>query len=359
MRETPIYDEKKLKRLKETAKKSVAAGDNEMGEFGHSADDIEIFDLQKEKQVMMNKLKDELKIIDLEVGELKGEGETNRDVQYREDGNFYIDNNGKLETASLGELVTDASYGIEYNLNSSEVPRDVLKKYAVGRARSRIRSKFDMQLLHSKKQEKEREGNKRAEMFKGVIEERESGEYDKNFEIKPGLIFERNMINMVKQLEYDMPGLDIKINEVDIMKDMDQKIDFIITVKNIPHSRAVEVNESDKLEEKESKYGIQFTINPEATKQKMKQIERSIKYDVKDNEKINDLLLVTVPAQGGEVAKNYREWKKDGMKSGGPEKQFSNEVKIDFLKQLLDKIGKENIIGKNKNNLEEYYNKKK
>ncbi len=357
MRETLLINKKELI---QTARAAVAGNNIDINNFNQTKNDREIFELQKRKQIILNEMHQALKKVDNKEGIITANGEINRETKYDAQKNiFYVDNNGTLEKATLGDLITDASYGIEYNFNVAEVPRAVIKKYCLGKARAKISNLFDLQLLNQAEKQKKYKGDyRRADMFARVKTEIASGAYEKKFETSAGLIFEKNIINLIKQLEYDLPQLEIKVEEVDIIKDMDKKIDFIITVKNIPHHRAVRVDETKTENENRKRFGIQFTLNPTATAHKIDQINRSKRYGVTTTEKIDDLLLITVPVASKEIISNYQQWKNNDKKSGGPEGLFSSQIKIHFLKELLNKIGHNNIIEVYQDELEKYYKQK-
>lgn len=274
---------------------------------------------------------------------------------------FYIDNQGELDTATLGELITDASYGIEYNLEVDKLPRQMIKQYVVAKIKIKLRNLFDQQLLwQAESQAKQQRQSRRVGILKKVIKQRAPDKYEKTFGHSAGLIFEKNIINLLKQLEYDLPQLNIKIEEVDIIKDMDEKIDFIITLKNIPHHRAVNVEEDAKSTAVIDKktFGIQFTINPYALEHKARQIKEIKQRGITAKEKIDDLLLIRIPAGCREIISHYRTWQRNGKPPGGPEKLFEPQTKINFLKELLKNIGQVDIIEQHINELTNYYHQK-
>lgn len=360
MRETNLFKASKFKQLKSAAQQAIKGHSVEYEQLITNQHEQEIFNLQKEKQLIMQQLKEELKKIDQGVGKIMGSGEINRDVQYNFQKNiFYIDNHGQLNVATLGQLITDASYGIEYNLSVEQLPRQILKQYAVAKAKVKLRRLFDFQLLQQAElQAKQQHQHQRAEIFKKVINQQTTPEYQKIFERSAGLIFEKNIVNLLKQLEYDLPQLNIKVEEVDIIKDMDEKIDFIITIKNIPHRRAVNVEEENvqqTVQGNKKTFGIQFTINPYALEHKARQIEKIKQQGVVDKEKIDDLLLIRVPVGSREIVNNYKAWQQKDQPSGGPEKLFNAQTKINFLKEIFKNIGQANIIEQHLDKLHNYY----
>ncbi|PIR06795.1 MAG: hypothetical protein COV55_02385 [Candidatus Komeilibacteria bacterium CG11_big_fil_rev_8_21_14_0_20_36_20] len=318
----------------------------------------EIFNLQVEKQKIMQALHSDLEKIEQGSDLLEGQGEINRDVIYDKNKKiFYIDNNQKLEVATFGDLITDVSHGIEYNLNTGDIPRAILKKYATERAKSHIRKLFDIQLLIQAEAQHKKLGHSRKSEILSQVKEKHKTGID-NFENRAGLIFERDIINMLKQLQVDLPNLGIEIEDVNVIQDMDQKVDFIIKVKQ--HHRAVQVEESEEsLQDGHNKvFGIQFTLNPEATQHKMKQIEESIRRGVKQEIHIDDLLLITIPVSSNEIVRNYQNWQQLGKPTGGPERFYDINTKIEILGQLLEGIKANNIIDANKKNIARYYDSK-
>ncbi len=198
----------------------------------------------------------------------------------------------------------------------------------------------------------------RAGLFKKVIKQ-QTDEYQQIFARSAGLIFEKNIVNLLRQLEYDLPQLNIKISQVNILKDMDEKIDFIISLPSAAHRRAVNVEEFKPrvLKTNKKTFGIQFTINPYSLPHKIEQIKRVKQQGIIDKEKIDDLLLIKVPANSREIVNNYRNWQQNDRPSGGPEKLFAYQLKINFLKEIFKHCAQAGLIEHYEDKLKDYYHK--
>lgn len=257
-----------------------------------------IYEMQLEKQILIEELKNNIKELDLgkEIKEQNG-----RRV-FEKDGKFV---SGNMETVTIGELITDGEWDINYNLDAETIPRNIRKRYLIERTKIKLQRLLDDQIAVNEKESENVHFMKR-DAYKKSLEEKETE--------KAGLLAEKMIRNLLKKVSLDLGG-DFEINKADLYQDVNQKIDFIIR-RNI-RERGVRVEEDKK------NTGIQFTINTreDVIKHKTKQVEQANK-DLQPSDNIQDIILVSVPIK--EVNSVYGEWKKD-KKSGGPDKLWGVE----------------------------------
>ncbi len=325
-----------------------------------------VFDLQETKALIMQSLHAERACIDNKEL-LSGDGLINRNVVYNEDdgdGYFVItEADGDLTQATLGDLVTDIAYGIEHTIDTKAVPRNVLNQYVLEKAKAKIRQLFDIQLLLA---EEARLARGHDSQFRNFISSMRTskqkkleagGEYR---EKSSGLLFEQQMIDLIKQLEIDLPDLSISIAESDTLEDIHDKVDFVVEV--VAHKRGVYVEKEDQdIAPSEHVFGIQFTTNTseDSMQRKEQQVFRK-KRDLRfiQESKLDDLLLVAVPVTSNEVVRNYRVWEKLGKPSGGPAKLYDTNTKLQILEQLFQGIGQSDLVAEHREELVAYYDSK-
>ncbi len=322
----------------------------------------DIFDIQKQKALIMERLKQERELINKDE-QINGHGKINRAVSYKstaDESFFVVENGDKMEKASLGDLLTDLSYGIEHNIDSSQVPKNILREYIRQKAKIELGELFDLQLLSSDiERVKERNPRFAAFLEKQKKEKKKSYNQPTGYdymENKSGLIFEKELSAMLKELEVDLPELELELIKPDVLTDIHRKIDFIIRLKS--HKRGVYVEKDEaNIEPSDKIFGIQLTINTKPGKlwQKQAQVTKSKRQGF---HKLNDLLLITIPRATQKIIKNYRNWKKMGKSTGGPARVYDAQTKLKILEQLLKGIGQGELIKNNKDKILAYYNSK-
>ena len=107
-----------------------------------------IFEIQKEKQQIMEELRYNLRCIDNP--ECKPEREDgDRLVIYDLEKEVYIykSEEGDEQEITLGEILTDGEWGISYYLDPDTIPRDIKKKYFVENAKRKLRKLLDKQII--------------------------------------------------------------------------------------------------------------------------------------------------------------------------------------------------------------------
>lgn len=320
----------------------------------------EILVMQARKAQIMDRLSDDLKLIDMKSGKIRGQGQINRDVLYDEKkGVFFVDCDGKLGYATLGDLIADAVVGCEYNFSLENIPREVAKQYVVGRARAHLNQLFNRQLaLQEEKEALKKDHQTRAQHFRNAYNEMEEKDQDK--ERAAGKLFEQSIIHLIKELQYDLPDMDIEVQEANIIQDMDEKIDFIVRVNK--HHRGGYVEESQNLSynehEKPELFGIQFTMDTreETQKHKEEQIARSKKHGTRIL--VDDIVLITVPMSCKDVIEAYHKWRAQGCPPGGPARLYPAEVRARIVEKVLEKIGNKKDEEKRRGKIEKYFKMK-
>jgi len=284
-----------------------------------------IYSIQKEKQLIVEQLKEKLACLDNPDCRNEGEKE-DRPAKFDdlEDAFTYEDDKNVKREATFGEIMTDMDWGIYYHLDERSVPRLMVKKYLVERAKNNLRKLLDIQIIKS-----ETEGNishkLRKEAYLTLFREKASGKEKK----KAGFISEKMVKNILKKMNIDADA-PFQVKESDVFQDVDQKIDFIIHRKE--KKRGVRVEESETIKD----VGIQFSINPGVTEKKKEQVERAKKELKNENGNINDIVLVIFPIK---IAAELREkWEKGGRLAGGPDKYLGRDMRKKIFTDLIKNI---------------------
>ena len=294
-----------------------------------------IFNIQQRKQEMMQDLKKEFRMLDA------GDYEN----LYSEGSSVYIENEhlfvGEDET-TLGKILVDLDWDIPHRLDSS-IPREIHKKYLVERAKAKIHSELNEQIILEETHSVTLDGGIKYG-YKSLSREHTK---DKIQEI--GHTAEKIVKGFIKRISIDMPDSKFEVVEADAEHDVNRKIDFILVRKR--HHRGVGVEAQDIQ-------GVQFTTGRggKFRNHKLKQIEQSKNQDHSDDlEHINDIILVRASSKS--ILGAYKLWEKE-KKSGGPDldpqildhlitnlfKGFIDDDSINRIKQFsVHKPKKENI----------------
>ncbi|MFH0853716.1 MAG: hypothetical protein V1853_04915 [bacterium] len=287
---------------------------------------IEIVALQKQKQKIMLRLQNQIK--DLDDSEFRTEQESGSSLVTYENNELIVQGkNGQSEAISVGELMTDGDWGLDYSLDSETVPRAVRKQFAVESAKRELRQLLDRQIILHESEREDTHVYKR-ETYQRIREDKEIGREH------AGLIAEQMVRNYLKKLTFDAE-VDFEIVETDVHQDVEQKLDFVVHIKK-SHKRGVQVEAGAK-----ENVGIQFTINTEQETQekKKKQIEQAKRYN--QDEAVDDIILVTVPMK--QVMRQYRNWSRS-KDAGGPDKLWDNKTKKLIFNQVLKGVMDESDI---------------
>ncbi len=330
----------------------------------------EIYKLQKEKQKVMAWLTEKLADLDKETDEekyvietgareIEEGGEENAETEekirfdfdiedienleeergivgFNEDEQVfeYLDNENKVQKATLGEIVTDLEWDIGYDLTEiEEIPRAWKKRYLVERAKKTLLRLADEQIIISEK-ENETVGEMLQDTYESIRYGREIGA-DKR---KGGFVSEIIVRSFLKQLAIDK-GLPVKVEEADVYQDVVDKIDFILERQD--DSLGVKVEEGE-IKEENSSVAVQFTTAPDREKQKRQQIGRVERLKRKTGEEIPNIALVIFSKLQNKFLK--AEWEKAGRPAGGPGKFMNGEVKKELFEKVLQNLFSEKEI---------------
>ena len=277
-----------------------------------------IFDLQVKKQQVMLELKKRLSEIDKPPQEVGEQREGVRRVVKTDNGYIWLKNKDKKKV-TLGELMTDGEWGVEYDLDPETVPRVVRRRYLVERAKHELQQFADEQIILNEKSSQYVHEFKR-DTYGRIERDRK----DKSVESKAGLVAERMVRNFLKKVVFDLGGK-YRLLEVDVYQDVQQKMDFII--RRPAHDRGV------KVESSEENIGVQFTISQsEHTKrEKTKQIDRA-RHELGSEDKVRDIVLISLPLE--DVLEKFTLWS-EKKSAGGPDKLWSREQKQQILRGIL------------------------
>jgi len=286
---------------------------------GRQRREKEILRLQVEKQKIMDRLHYNLKSIDNAEKYPRVHEENAIDIRYDDDSSSFFA--GK-ESVSLGQLLSDGDWGIQYDLDES-VPRKVKKKYYVEEAKRRLRQFYDKQIS----QDNESICSKPEDLRR----------------LDEGIIVEMVVANLFSRLVFDAkPGFSLVPGNA--YEDGFLKADFILrTDKQI--QRGVHSNSSDG-----NVIGIQLYAGSSAKKieKKDQQIQRLLE---SGKLPFDDLVLVNIPLKGiKQIVVDYLTTMEDGKISpGGPTifMQISDKERI--IRGVLDKFVSDqeidNIVG--------------
>ena len=317
----------------------------------------EIAVLQEYKDQITDQLQEELRMVAEKKGIIRGQGTLNREAIYDARHNTFLVNcEGTLGSATLGDLIADVSLGSEYTLSLDSVPPELAKQYVLARAKTRIQQLYNRQVALQEKEKSEQGGKlTRAGYFEEALKDLDAKE--KGTETHAGKQFEQDAVHLLKQIQFDIPELGVEVEEVNVVQDMDEKIDFIVKIHE--HHRGVQVEEEEKVLGDDSVFGIQFTLKWKEDDLKVKQnkIDKSLHKGIRTQ--VDDVLLVTVPITCAEVKKAHEQWHAKGCPPGGPVKLYAQEVKLKILEKIVDHAGTKNIIEEHREKIEKYFNAKK
>jgi len=269
-----------------------------------------IFKLQKRKQKIMARLKEQLAEIDNPF-EKENIAEGANHVTYK-DGQFL---SGRQEI-TLGELLTDGEWGLDYHLDPASVPRVVRKKYLIEQAKQEIMDLLDRQIVTNESQSKSIDELKKEGYVRMIASENQE---------QSGKYAEKMVKNLLKKISIDQ-NLDIEVIDADAYQDMELKIDFIIKRKMAARGVNVETNDEDRI-------GIQFTStdSPEVVQKKERQI-RQAKKRLGREEKIQDIALVSIPLR--QIQAMVQEWKRNHL-PGGPDKLWNAGTRAEIFSKVM------------------------
>ena len=159
-------------------------------------------------------------------------------------------------------------------------------------------------------------------------------------------IAERMLKGFLTRIQYNHPGVRMKVESVNVVEDAELKYDLKITV--IRHRRGIAI-EGENLPREEyaalkKSVGIQLsTRQGSGTGGKGGQI-KEVKNLIGQHPEylgflkkpVDDIVLVKVPFETYQI--NFRRWLDEGKPSGGPEQYLTREEKIKILKAVTKDI---------------------
>jgi hypothetical protein len=292
-----------------------------------------IFDIQKEKQAVMRRLKESLACLDNPDCVPEPTAGADRASYDSESGRFVLspsDGRGRAAEATFGEVVTDLEWGIGHDLDKASVPRLMAKKYLIERAKHDLRRLLDRQITRS-----ETGSSAVHESKKGAYERLEAETESGEVEFKTGSMAEKMVKCILKKAVIDDGRLPFEVLDADVYQDVEEKIDFIIRRRD--RDRGVNVETSREAKD----IAIQFTVNPNAARRKMEQIRR-VKGKLLTQGDLDDLVLVVMPLPF--VQRLRHEWQDGGRPSGGPDKLMDrDEARTVFRGVLKDVLGEKEL----------------
>ena len=287
-----------------------------------------VFDIQKEKQLIMERLHENLRCVDDENCTPERPPKSRLVTFNEKENKFFVEiSDDSQESATLGDILTDGDWGLVYYLDPQSVSRMAQKKFFVKNAKRELRDLLDEQLVAGKPV-----GLKTA--MSGIARARrtvESGviNFDalKTLESLKGYIAEIAVKTFFQQLYID--GLiPFRVVEVDVYQDAIEKIDFIIHIEK--YKRGVEVEASSER----SNVAVQFTILKH-TAGKNAQISR-VKRDLVDSGAVDDIVLVKFPMKN--LIEFYQRWVDNDMPPGGPFQYSPLNLRQDLFKKILLRV---------------------
>lgn len=285
----------------------------------------EIFDIQKKKQAIMRELLGQLRRIDRGEQAMERVSKDARYIFQEGEALYWRQANGTNTPVTLGDLVTDQAWGIEYELDPYTASRQAQKDVVIARSKQKLQDLLDEQIkVHESSTTNNDEGLQGA--FSRSLDHSRHPERGPSF----GLVAEKILMQLAKKWVID-DNLGFKIEAGDAYEDIRQKIDFFIQRRRDARLRGVKVEPAKGLQNK----AIQFTINtdPDVLEQKRVQVYHSRRHLRRDkHRRIDDLMLVTFRSEA--IGAAYDEWLEQGRPPGGPANLFSEDVQ----RQLFDKL---------------------
>lgn len=290
-----------------------------------------IYKIQKQKQERMNKFKRLLEKTRAADGSFV-HPEIKKDlpvVIQLEDGSFVVDRPGAGQAkVTLGDIMTDHEWGIEYTFDHS-VNIHTVRNYYLEQLKSDLGQDLDEQIIISETKSSQVLASKK-EAYESIQKRLDTDDLEQR-----GVIAEKMVKNFLRKMTIDGHA-DFEIIDADVYQDVENKADFIIRRKNLDRTKGAKVIETEDEEVMLPIFedvGIQFTINTDTEKQEIK--ERQVARSKMHLENMQDLVLVTMPSYN--AGKVYRRWNKTKT-PGGPEKRWSNETKEAIFRGVLSKV---------------------
>ena len=291
----------------------------------------EIFDFQKEKEKLVEKMHKLLQIVD-KGGEIPFGEKDLISVGLNQNGEYQTFGK-KSGVITKGDIAAASLWGKNLKLNS-EIDRKTKKEFILRETRREISKLWDKQLSLMVKDSRETNHIKSIQGLETSAKYEENQEYEK---IKGGHLAEK-MVNSFFTKILENNDFPFSIEEADVYDDAIDKIDFYFHIKK-EYTRGLNVEacgeEKDCIEK--NNIGIQYTMNKDAIEKKKKQIESA-----KKRVDIDDIVLITVPLDHiSEALEKWKADKKNKSNFSGPERFLDDDLKEELFKSLLSNLPKE------------------
>lgn len=311
----------------ENEKKYLVENDSEESEGGEGDEGAEESEESEEN--------DGVSLIDLKIEDLERVEEERKIESFNEEEQVFLyrDKRENLQEATLGEVITDLEWDINYDVEEIDgAPRLWKKKYLIEKAKKTLLKLADEQIIRS-----EMDNNTVGDIIQDTYENIQYGREIGADKRKEGFVSEIMVRSFLRQLAFDK-GLPIKVQEADVFQDVEEKIDFIIErQKDILGVQVTEANlYHGEEEEEKSSVAVQFSTNPKAEERKRKQIQRLLRQKRRAGEEVQNMALVIFSKlMAGDLKK---EWDRAGRPAGGPVKFMKGEVKKELFEKILQTL---------------------
>jgi hypothetical protein len=289
-----------------------------------------ILALQKEKQRVMEWLTSRLKNID---GKEQEYEPGSRRIVF--DGQRYLweKSDGTQEEVTLGSILTDGIWDVNYALDPETVPRNIRKRFLIEKARRLLQRELDKQIAINQTHSVFSDPRNR-QGYSGLVKDRELLGTE-------GHLAERLVFSYLSKLSID-GDVPFVVQASNVYEDIELKIDFIIKVKARKRGVAVE----GLAENGERTIGVQFTIASRRSR-KLKKLQKAKERAKETGNKVEDIVLVKVPLK--RLHGLFARWAVN-KPPGGPDRLWDVSIKQKILrgvlKGMLDEDEIDEICGK-------------
>lgn len=317
----------------------------------------EIFNFQAEKEKLISQMHELLQKADN--GEEISFGEKDLISVGIDDNNNYKTFGKKGGIISKGDIAIASIWNKHLKLNS-EIDRGTKKKFILRETKRKIQDLWDKQLTLGIKDSKETNHINSVSGLEKSSEFNATEDYEK---MSGGHLAEKMVNSFFTKILANNPELPFTMEQGDVFDDALEKMDFIFHIKK-DYSRALNIEAcGEKIEKdctKTGEIGIQYTMNDKKNTQekKLDQIEKSKK---RNDNKFDDIILVTVPLN--KMHNAIKEWRNSKIKNNfsGPERFLNKEVIINgevvSEKEFLFKTMLNNLPAYLNINPEKYWDK--
>ena len=279
-----------------------------------------IFEIQKEKQMIMRKLKERLRAIDGDQ-ELQEPTEGVRVVIYQNGRYLWKKDDGTDYPITLGSILADIGWGNRYQLDPETCPRLDRKLYALEEAREDLLPLLDKQLR--RQVSGQLDGSMQSLSFRSnsklMHKALDTGEVT---DTASGFIGEQVVFSYLKTISIDYKA-GFRVEPADVYQDAVQKIDFIVVV---PHDEAEKI----RTGKTSRKIGVQLTISPQRFAEKKEGIDK-LKEQLTDEDEVDDMVTVLVPMR---IKPLVEAWNTQGRPPGGPGQFLAPDARLEILTRV-------------------------